>query len=92
MGGSKGLPPVAAAGSGAVDGTVAAISASRRGRRWSGSRWWRRCSSSSRRSAGRVTILELHTADDPQPPDFNAHRVCLLLDGNLIVVRTPVVG
>nr|CAZ96140.1 putative proteinase inhibitor I13, potato inhibitor I [Saccharum hybrid cultivar R570]CAZ96171.1 putative proteinase inhibitor I13, potato inhibitor I [Saccharum hybrid cultivar R570] len=37
-------------------------------------------------------ILELHTADDPQPPDFNAHRVCLFLDEDLIVVRTPVVG
>nr|CAZ96218.1 putative proteinase inhibitor I13, potato inhibitor I [Saccharum hybrid cultivar R570] len=37
-------------------------------------------------------ILELHTADDPQPPDFDAHRVCLFLDDNLIVVRIPVVG
>ncbi|XP_066324688.1 protease inhibitor HPI-like [Miscanthus floridulus] len=37
-------------------------------------------------------ILEFHTADDPQPPDFDAHRVCLFLDEDLIVVRTPVVG
>ena len=37
-------------------------------------------------------VLEFHTADDPQPPDFDDHRVCLFLDENLIVVRTPVVG
>lgn len=37
-------------------------------------------------------ILELHTADDPQPPDYNDQRVCLFLDDSLIVVRTPVVG
>ena len=37
-------------------------------------------------------IVEFHTADDPQPPDFDAHRVCVFVDANLIVVRTPVVG
>ena len=38
-----------------------------------------------------VIFKLLHTSD-PQPPDFDDHRVCLFLDENLIVVRTPVVG
>jgi hypothetical protein len=37
-------------------------------------------------------VLEFHTADDSQPPDFDAHRVCIFVDDNLTVVRTPVVG
>jgi len=37
-------------------------------------------------------IFKLLHADDLQPPDFDAHRVCLFHDSNLIVVRTPVVG
>jgi len=37
-------------------------------------------------------IFKFLQADDPQPPDFDDHRVCLFLDENLIVVRTPVVG
>nr|CAZ96169.1 putative proteinase inhibitor I13, potato inhibitor I [Saccharum hybrid cultivar R570] len=46
----------------------------------------------SERPAGRH-IVEFHTADDPQPPqDFDAHRICVFVDANLIVVRTPVVG
>lgn len=37
-------------------------------------------------------IVELHTADDSQPPDFDAHRVCVFVDANLIVFWTPIVG
>jgi hypothetical protein len=37
-------------------------------------------------------LIKLLGAGDAQPPDFDAHRVCLFLDGNLTVVRTPVVG
>lgn len=29
-------------------------------------------------------IVEFHTADEPQPPDFDAHRVCIFANANLI--------
>ncbi|RCV05712.1 hypothetical protein SEVIR_1G105100v4 [Setaria viridis] len=37
-------------------------------------------------------FVKFFGAGDAQPPDFDAHRVCLFLDGDLAVVRTPVVG
>jgi len=37
-------------------------------------------------------IFKLLHAGDPQLPDFDDHRVCLFLDENLIIFRTPVVG
>lgn len=36
--------------------------------------------------------IKLFAATDPEPRDFDPHRVCLFVDSNFVVVRMPVVG
>ncbi|CAO2033857.1 unnamed protein product [Urochloa humidicola] len=36
--------------------------------------------------------IKLFAAADPEPRDFDPHRVCLFVDDNFTVVRMPVVG
>ncbi|PAN03748.1 hypothetical protein PAHAL_1G019000 [Panicum hallii] len=36
--------------------------------------------------------IKLFGAADPEPRDFDPHRVCLFVGDNLTVVRMPVVG
>nr|CAB3445398.1 unnamed protein product [Digitaria exilis]CAB3448665.1 unnamed protein product [Digitaria exilis] len=36
--------------------------------------------------------IKLFAATDPEPRDFDPHRVCLFVDDNFAVARMPVVG
>ncbi|RCV05713.1 hypothetical protein SETIT_1G105700v2 [Setaria italica] len=36
--------------------------------------------------------IKLFAAADPEPRDFDPHRVCLFVDDSFTVVRMPVVG